>query len=92
MAEWEHETRDAHGRWTTDYTTFDLSELRDHVRQQHPQIKVPARSNKDLAVQHAHQHTRYHMRSHNHMAGRIKIYNAGCLSSMTKDGLPAKRQ
>jgi hypothetical protein len=62
------------GTW--DISGFDLSELRRHVREMHPNIPHPARRNTDLAAQHARRHTRYHS-GHNHMAGRITIRISG---------------
>lgn len=59
-----------------DIRGFDLSELRQHMKDFHPNVRR-ARANVDLAAQHTRQHTRYHTPSHSHMAGRITIKISG---------------
>lgn len=62
---------------STNPRDFDLSGLRRHMEEMHPQAKRK-RSNADLAWQHATLHTRYHP-NHNHEAGRITIRIGGLL-------------
>jgi hypothetical protein len=66
-------------RATWDISGLDLSDLRAHVREMHAaSIEHLARSNADLAAEHAKLHTRSHAGGHNHLVGRVTI-RAGSL-------------
>lgn len=51
---------------------LDLSELRRHMREMHPQVKIP-RSNKDASSTHARWHHRFGGHHHQHIDSQFVL-------------------